>query len=485
MKKLLAILLVACLMYPAGSQSASAQTYGSINDAMNGVARVYTEGDVDYYVSGKLVESEKDTALGTGSAFAVGKGTGKVSYFVTNRHVVTGSEETAENDNGVTITAKSRVTRVYIIMDDVPTKCPAEIVTTNEGASDLAILRLKTATDQRQPCTLHPYTDAIEEHLVGSDVWAVGYPGISDIIYKDVKTIDDMLISSVKNVRTAKGSITGTIDAEISSTGGSYIETNATVSAGNSGGPLVDENGTVLGVCTTMSTSVVGANGAVSVNEVITLLDRYNISYLTVSKTSASSSSGSSVYIYAAVAVAAAAVAVLAVFFIKKRKNRPSQPAGPTPSSSGSRIPPPIPPQAPSSSGARIPNPIPSRAASPTPYRAPASSPSPSEPRAAGRTLYCITGALAGTRYELRQGDSLMIGRNQNSCRVWYPDRTPGVSREHCEIIFDGERATVRDLNSTYGTFLNGIRLPADRTVRLHRGCALDIGSEKNRFTLQ
>ena len=49
-----------------------------------------------------------------------------------------------------------------------------------------------------------------------------------------------------------------------------------------------------------------------------------------------------------------------------------------------------------------------------------------------------------------------------------------GTSRKHVEILWDGERAMVRDLNSTNGTMLNGRKvteaaLPPDSTVTIGR----------------
>ena len=49
-----------------------------------------------------------------------------------------------------------------------------------------------------------------------------------------------------------------------------------------------------------------------------------------------------------------------------------------------------------------------------------------------------------------------------------------GTSRKHVEILWDGERAMVRDMNSTNGTTLNGSKvieaaLPPDSTIRIGR----------------
>lgn len=448
MKRRLLSLYILLHLFLAAALPVWAETSGSVSNAMNAVARVYTEGIVERYIDGRLVERGEHQPYATGSAFAVG-GSQPVSYFVTNRHVVADQETTFEDDYGNEILEIFHTTDVFIIMDDIPTKWTAQIVTINDGGSDLAILRLNAPTRQREPATLHPYTDPIADGLVGSDVWAIGYPGISDYIYKDVKTENDLLMSSIKNLRTAKGSFTGAIDASISSTGGAYIETNATISPGNSGGPLVDENGTVLGVCTTMSTTVVGANGAVSVNEVIKLLQRYGISYLTPTVKTTSSWP-----VYAIIAACAFAVVLALIVLLTRRSRKPAKKEKPQTAS------------APRSETA-----VPSAAVRQT---------------AAGkRTLYAISGPLAGKAYPLAAGGELRIGRDPGTCTVCFDASAPGVSAEHCVIAFDGAAASIRDLRSKYGTFVNGKKLEPGRSTRLHRGGSIDIGSEKNRFTLQ
>ena len=449
MKKRLLSLYILLHLFLLAALPVYAETSGSVSNAMNAVARVYTEGIVEHYIDGRLVEKAEHQPFSTGSAFAVGSSR-PVSYFVTNRHVVSDQESTYEDDYGNEILEIFHMTDVFIIMDDIPTRWAAQVVTVNEGGSDLAILKLNAPTSQREPSTLHPYKDHIAEGLTGSDVWAIGYPGISDYIYKNVKTEDDLLLSSIKNVRAAKGSFTGAIDEEISSTGGAYIETNATISPGNSGGPLVDANGTVLGVCTTMSTTVVGANGAVSVNEVIKLLQRYGIPYLTAETAKTSTAW----YVYAIIgAVALLAVFALVCLLVKRsRTHAKKEKAQAEEVRRGETV-------------------MPSAAVG--------------QVSAGRRTLHAISGPLAGNAYPVPAGGELRIGRDPGRCEVCFADGTPGVSSEHCVISFDGSVSTIRDLNSRYGTYVNGKKLEPGRTTRLHRGGTIDIGTEKNRFTLQ
>ncbi len=55
------------------------------------------------------------------------------------------------------------------------------------------------------------------------------------------------------------------------------------------------------------------------------------------------------------------------------------------------------------------------------------------------------------------------------------------VSRHHCQIERDGGNYIIRDLGSTNGTFLNGVRV---LICRLHPGDQLQIGSSQILFSL-
>ena len=64
-----------------------------------------------------------------------------------------------------------------------------------------------------------------------------------------------------------------------------------------------------------------------------------------------------------------------------------------------------------------------------------------------------------------------MIGRGSDA-DITIADA--GTSRRHVEILWDGERAMVRDMNSTNGTLLNGVKvveaaLTPDSTVTIGR----------------
>ena len=66
-----------------------------------------------------------------------------------------------------------------------------------------------------------------------------------------------------------------------------------------------------------------------------------------------------------------------------------------------------------------------------------------------------LKGHLLGKLCTLEKGTTI-IGR---SAQADIPLKDSGVSREHSEIKVDGEKATIKDLGSTNGTFVNNKRI--------------------------
>jgi pSer/pThr/pTyr-binding forkhead associated (FHA) protein len=61
----------------------------------------------------------------------------------------------------------------------------------------------------------------------------------------------------------------------------------------------------------------------------------------------------------------------------------------------------------------------------------------------------------------------ITIGKN-SYCSVVYYD--PEVSRMHAEINFNGDKITIKDINSTNGTYLNGSRIQSGKFCMLNLG---------------
>jgi two-component system cell cycle response regulator len=84
--------------------------------------------------------------------------------------------------------------------------------------------------------------------------------------------------------------------------------------------------------------------------------------------------------------------------------------------------------------------------------------------------LVVLAGVSAGEMHKV-QADKTIIGRGPN---VTLRLNDEGVSREHCQVIFEGAEVVLQDLGSTNGTFCNGTRV--DRRV-LADGDKIMVGS--------
>jgi diguanylate cyclase (GGDEF)-like protein len=84
--------------------------------------------------------------------------------------------------------------------------------------------------------------------------------------------------------------------------------------------------------------------------------------------------------------------------------------------------------------------------------------------------LLVLSGPQFGDIFPLEPGHDLVIGRREDSDVEIIDD---GVSRRHASIRVDGEAATIRDLGSANGTFVDGVRA---LEARLADGARVQIG---------
>ncbi len=82
--------------------------------------------------------------------------------------------------------------------------------------------------------------------------------------------------------------------------------------------------------------------------------------------------------------------------------------------------------------------------------------------------LQAINGPQAGKRYELK-GDKCILGRHPD-CQIWI--EVGAVSRNHCQIVREGNRFFLEDLGSRNGTFVN------DEPTKVEGRRLLKLGDE-------
>lgn len=488
----LTVCLLACFLLAAAAPAAFAAGGNEYSQARNGVAVVASVLDVDGTIAG---------SFGYGSSFFVGEEGKAPEYLITNHHVV---EDYLDNGAGQLIQFEdqgqvynARV-HVYVFFDSSD-YVEAQVVDYSESA-DLALLRLGSPTDKRVPLTLCiPSAD-----MAGSPVYAIGFPGLSDNEYASPTSqwgADDVTITS------------GTLSRLFTESGtmARRIQTDAAISGGNSGGPLVNGAGQVVGVNYSTVTAVSGNTMdkvyyAVNIEEAITLLDRNNVKYVLAgdntpapvdpeqtdgagtdgagtngagtngagtdgAETDSAGTNGtgtdviennredkpaSSPIVWVIVGVlAAAVVAAVAVLAVKKTKKQPVSANG---------------------SGPVYPK---------TTNVPPAPAPAPANPNDSGFRIQCASGALAGQRFMLRRDARLALGRDSSRCNVVFPASTPGVSGLHCCVWVEGGKVYIQDMSSSHGTFLaSGMRLGAGQAVELRLGDSFSLGSPNERFTV-
>ena len=363
-------------------------------------------------------DTDGDMAYWRGTGFFVGTEGEDPMYLVTNCHVV---EE-------FILAGKSLGGGELSVMFDEDVEEEAYLVD-YDYEKDIAILKLADPTDQRAPL---PMRQAEEEEL-GNEVYAVGYPLAADL------TVQSVTSASKNDATVTTGSISRFLTE--SGTGRKLIQTDAALSGGNSGGPLTDENGAVIGVNTAGSNLDQNLFYAVSVSEILPMLDRNNIPY-----TLAESQAVPSTMLYAAVGVAVVLVIVILAVVLGRKGKKKKQPA-------------------------------------PTP--APAK---PAEPAKAAITplIRSMSVQHGGMVVQLHH-QPIQVGRDSATCRLVFREDTPGVSSRHCQIYFDEQNQVfvVTDLGSTYGTFLaGGQRIAPESPVNLPPKSSIYLGEPDNTLYL-
>ena len=461
MKKRWKVLTLAICMLVWVLFSGSAQNK-QYQEAKQGVVaiEVYFE---DVLTGRRVVVNDCIGSGGTG--FFVGESGKNPEYLITNHHVI--EDFYLRLGSGELIPYSERgVARAHIdVCFGSGVKLPANVVDYNELA-DVAILRLSEATDKRVPLTLMEPT----KDMVGDTVYTFGFPGISDNILSDpISTdgLDDMSVTS---------GIIGRL-LTISGKGIKTIQTTADIYHGNSGGPMTDAYGRVIGVNTWgHSSGGEQEKYAVNIAEAILLLRQNGIAFDEVSASDAigpameteTANSGAidsadgtdgkdnhdetdhTLIIIGIAAAAVVAVAVTLALVLRKRKGKGGETSGMV-SPAG-----PVDPPTASNSGGNVDS---------------------------GYRIQCTSGALSGQRLMIRVSGQLVLGRNGQVCNVVYPD-TPGVSGKHCAVWYNNGNLYLQDLGSTHGTFLNGKKLQPNVPVTVRAGDSFALGSQKESFTL-
>jgi len=189
--------------------------------------RVVGDVRIDYH-DARQPAVRKNVEVGTGSGFVIAAS----GLVLTNRHVV--EAEAGSREDGPELTVESRRIQVFVGSQGSEGAWEAHVVAADEE-SDLAALQV-TAADL--PYLPFGDSDAIQ---AGRPVKVLGFPfGRQAEVAKHVDA------DVIPQVTVTAGSLSASREDDAGDT--RFLQTDATMLPGNSGGPMLDEDGYVVGV---------------------------------------------------------------------------------------------------------------------------------------------------------------------------------------------------------------------------------------------
>lgn len=415
---------------------------GDTHDARTGVVRVLSVYEVKESNDERFVG---DLNIRTGSAFGAGVPWEETDVFVTNRHVVENYTDTLDvqallDEEGLGRTyedlglyspileRKYVLTDLYILLDDYACKISAEGEMSLDPSRSVPCKILHQAPSNGpdlailQAANIVPGRVALPMTKAEEGV-KVG-DNVTAIGYpgdSDLPSIDEYANQTFFAEVESSTLTKGEVSrfTTMASKGNTkIIQHGAQITNGNSGGPLINDKNQVVGI----NTWDWGDNslGAIYADYAIDALNALGIELPSPKPTV-------DVKVILVAAIAVVAVAIVLVLVLGRRGK--------------------------------------------------------GKKKSAQASLFLVgsAGALAGSRYPLG-GEQLVMGCDPARCRVVFPDQQPGVSHVHCCVWADNGRAYLRDMGSTYGTFVNGVRIAPGETRELMPGMAFSLGSPKESF---
>lgn len=264
-RKILSVLFSLCMIFclalaPVTTADASNE---AVQEARNGILEVRNF----VYEDGTLIFGSR------GTGFLIGTDNGAQTV-ITNYHVVQIPTDEKALKNyldayGVGYAANSKLETVIEIVVKRDVVITAEIVNYSE-AGDFAILKLEQPIYNRAPLSLGDSSEVVTTQ----PIYALGFPAAIEANAQsdEVYTADDVTVTDGTVSKIADSNATG---APIST-----IVHSATISGGNSGGPLVTAEGHVVGINTYLvSDTTASYYYSTEINEVTEILDALGIEY--------------------------------------------------------------------------------------------------------------------------------------------------------------------------------------------------------------
>ncbi|MDP4126542.1 MAG: trypsin-like peptidase domain-containing protein [Bacillota bacterium] len=422
---------------------------------------------VDYLVN---VDGLGAATIGVhGTTFAIGKKGEKIKYLVTNYHVMDPNEVIQDVAKQIvqalqnagryaTVENVAKFVHIqemnpYIMLYDAPIEVK---LTKSMVANDLAVIEI---VNDNERLNVDPLVFGDPNSVkTGDKVYAYGFPGIVD-------QLDGFYLGRER--AAARPSDVSFTNGEVNqktqvSVQGSYpldvIHSTVPIAAGNSGGPLVNENGKVIGINTYGSTQGNNYNVAMVPTYLLALLDSIGITYEKTGSPMQSSSFIAKLFANPIAIIAAVVLVILIVLAIvliaisssRKKKNAHQVE---------------LIPQNPNQYNPNQYNLIQKQAIP---------------------ILTGVSGHFAGNN--LNVTGAMIIGRDPAQCQVVFPANTTDISRRHCCITFNeaAQSFALEDLNSSNGTYLyNGQRIIPGQPHFLKNGEKFYLGVPSNMFEVR
>lgn len=385
-----------------------------------------------------LCKSIFSSSIGSGSGFILGTG----NHVVTSHHVVGCA------DNGGEV----------IVIQNREQRFRGSVIWKSE-AKDLAVMKVSGTIGGSVPAF------ATNETVHDAEtVYAMGFPGAADLSKE-----------SLFQVKITKGIISArtTVDNL------KVYQTDAAINSGNSGGPLFNELGQVIGI-NFLKASRIGIEGigyAIQIDELLPELDRLGIPYrraiaggkpdipiAVVPSAPSKTAPGDKILppdaqlspiLYLAIGIAIVLGAVAIFITITQRGKALAHGAYTHGRNLVTRNHP----------GGLAPR-------------------ENLRPLGKQPVLLGVSGTFANN--EVRMGsDPIAIGRDPKQCQLVFPRESVGVGRLHCVVRFDQlrDRFILEDRHSINGTFLgNGVRLDPGRAYQIASGGRFYLADPQNTF---
>ena len=501
---LLVILLCASSI---GIPAAPKSSTSAPNEARNGVVRILA-------VRTEQEDGNPVIRYWMGTGFGVGEAGRPTAIFATNHHVTAGNDFLGADAIYLLLdddwNAADDVGGIEVDMDHA-VRC--EVVYEPDVYPDYAILRAERVVTERVALPLMRAKEAV----VGERVYVIGYPGASDVItVSKLASVDNVTVTTGIVSRIAHMNLR---DEENRGIDTDIIQTDAVINSGNSGGPMVTEDGYVIGLNTYSLNGDGAIHMAVQAEYLIDRLENLidNGTLVNFSFTLIKNRSGNGFGLWPAVVAVLGLGVLLVVFLFLRIRHSKENTAGRTPQgtkpfdgSSGAgqqtgglqyNV---SPSSRAESAGTgsqpgRVqggfvtehgpgsePNTFATGQQSTFPETMPADEIGKTMPADAFWDLRLVgtEGHFANRRFALER--AMRLGRLPEKNDLVFPAQTTGVSGVHCIIQPIPEGARLTDLGSSFGTFLSdGTRLTPNEPVELKVGDGFALGSQNQKFRLE